>query len=159
MAASDNLSPSQFRVAHWAKGAFGADPSFVSHTQVDGKMTPEVKHAYKQGQCHALAMAINHTAGHPIGAVYEYRQGKDEPMHFFNYDKKDRTMGFDADGYRPVEKIVSKFHGQTDSGFAIHGSSSVDEIRKTVSQAKGGWMKPNVSAAMTIAPTILSKKK
>ena len=152
-----NLNPEQFKVAHWAKGAPGADPSFVDHTQVEGKMTPEVKHAYSQGQCHALAMAINHKMGHPIGAVYEYHQGQDIPLHFFNYDKSDRTMGFDADGRRPVEKIVSKFHGQTNSGLAIHGLSSVAEIRKTVSNAKGGWMKPNVAAAMTLVSKIVKR--
>ena len=132
----------KFKVSHYPANSGGDPDAEVQTTRVDASLKANMKNAYRNGQCHALALAIHHQAGHPIGVVHLYGS----PNHFFNYDKDNRKMGFDADGHRPVKDIVKEYgesHRQVSARYVLDKTS------------KEGWLNANHEAAHAVAPTIL----
>lgn len=97
----------------------------VAHTTVrkNASMNERIQDTFSYGQCHALAMAVNKVAGHPIGAVVDDNK---EPVHFFNYHKDSPETGIYAGGSVPVDAMVRMFGGSS------HRTSSGSEIRDLV---------------------------
>ena len=116
----------------------------IQTTRVNASLTANMKSAYRNGQCHALALAIHHQTGHPIGVVNLWG----EPNHFFNYDKDNHKMGFDVDGHRPVAKIVKDF-GES------HQQVTPRYVMKKTSEHN--WLDANHEAAHAVAPTVLGQ--
>ena len=105
MSASDHLGP-QFSVATWPKSEYP-----TNNTTVGPDIGPKEEHVYMNGQCHSLAQSIFKKYGHPVGYVFGLGKGSSSEKHYFNYDKTDKTQGFDIKGRRPVENIVKDLYG------------------------------------------------
>ena len=156
MSAEDNLGRQFFDVE------YHASPIRPEKMRVDAQLSnPKMRNVFSSGQCHALALSIHEQGGHPIGAVYYH--GSDIPRHFFNYDKDNPKMGFDAKGHRPVKDIAGK------SGTWNSATESIDlkpNVHKEVSPAfvrettenKEGWLAAHHDAARAVAPTILNSR-
>lgn len=125
---------------YWENSTFDSEPKRYK-TKITSDLTSRMKMAYRNGQCHALALAVNKQEGHPIGVVHLWG----EPNHFFNYDKHNSKMGFDVDGHRPVRDIV-KDYGES------HHKVNPSYIEKR--QKTGELLNPNHEAAHLIAPHI-----
>jgi hypothetical protein len=162
MTASDNLSPQQFSVEHYSIPRNRFEESSVITTKVDATLSHKrMRDPFYRGHCHALALAIHKDSGHPIGAVYS--NNRNYPTHFFNYDKDNPKMGFDATGYRPVKDIVgvgSNYDWET-KGHVItpnrHEKVTPEFVVKETS--KEGWLPGHHEAAQAIAPTILKSRR
>jgi len=161
MTASDHLGK-QFLVQHNSIPKNRFDSSSVITTKVDATLShPAMREPFYRGHCHALALAIHKDSGHPIGAVYS--NNRTVPTHFFNYDKDNPKMGFDATGYRPVKDIVGvsanydpeiKDHVITPNR---HEKVTPEYVAKETS--KEGWLPGHHEAAQAIAPTILKSRR
>jgi hypothetical protein len=103
------------------------------------RITPEVGWALSNGQCHALAIALNEILGWPIRGVYDH----EGYHHFIVQTPPSRDTGglFDAD---------------------IHGIRCLDwKTRRTSAQAihrlvkrEEGWLVPAMDFARHHAPTV-----
>ena len=162
MSASDNLSPKQFDVQYNSTPRDRFDSGGLVTAKVDAKLSKKImREPFLRGHCHALALAIHKEAGHPIGAVYT--GNRDFPSHFFNYDKSNPKMGFDAHGHRPVTEIAGstgKWNSETssiDMTPNTHKEVTPEYVAKETS--KEGWLPGHHEAATAIAPTILKSQK
>ena len=160
MSASDHLGK-QFKVQYNSIPRDRFDESRVITTKVDASLSnPKMREPFYRGHCHALALAIHKDSGHPIGAAYY--DGRDSPSHFFNYDKDNPKMGFDANGYSPVKDIVGKSGTWNDKTKSTdwkpnkHKVVTPDYVVKETS--KEGWLPGHHEAARAIAPTILNSR-
>ena len=130
-----------FNVEHYHSGDLTNQE--VTTSRVDASLKPSMRNVYRNGQCHALALAIHHQAGHPIGVVHLWGS----PNHFFNYDKNDHSMGIDVDGRRPVKDIVKEY-GES------HRQVTPNYVMKKTSEEK--WLNAHHEAAHAVAPTVLN---
>lgn len=137
------MSKKSFEVEHYPAGDISNTD--VQKSRVTAALKPAMQNVYRNGQCHALALAVHQQAGHPIGVVHLWG----EPNHFFNYDKDNHKMGFDVDGHRPVKDIV-KDYGES------HRQVSPNYVMKKTSEHK--WLNAHHEAAHAVAPTVLSTK-
>ena len=161
MSAQDNLGKQFYKVKYYPVPKSPYDSPKIKSIKVDADLSsPEMRLPFHRGHCHALALAINEQSGHPIGAVYN--PGSDRARHFFNYDKEDPKMGFDAHGYRPVTEIVGKMgkwnaeKKDYDIISNVHKKVTPEYVVKTT-QGQEGWLDAHHDAARAIAPKIATK--
>lgn len=135
-----------FTVEHYWENPGPEENPKRYRTKITSDLTSRMKMAYRNGQCHALALAIHKQEGHPLGVVHSYG----EPNHFFNYDKNNPKMGFDVDGHRPVKDIVEDYG-------TSHHKISPSYIEKH--QKNGRLLNPNHEAAHVVASTLIGPKQ
>jgi hypothetical protein len=109
-----------------------------------GVIDANAKKVFTQGQCHALAIALNQLAGWPIkGVGYPYEE-PESPSHCLNYSPK-------LKGYVDIEGLHKRVPQYGRNWRVLNRNISQDTAKKYLA----GYMKPNVRAAIPFAKTIL----
>lgn len=109
----------------------------------DGRITPEVEHVFSNGQCHALALAIHEATGWQMVALDFWQ---DIPNHVLVRMPDGRLLdiaGTDVEDRWPTADCRDCAPEDVDAW--VEGIPGI-----------GGYIPPNLDAARTFVPTLLS---
>ena len=125
-------------------GWFGPDEVEIPD---DGALTPEARHAFTNGQCHAFALAVQELTGWQIGGIsWSYYEGQEVPNHVVARSPDGRLIDITGD--------VDTDRWGTD--FRPFDPDAFDAWILGTEEEPEGYLVPNVEAARPFAQNLLT---
>lgn len=133
------------RVKIWGGPGWKTTCTLTIDDQGFGVIDENAQRAFMKGQCHALAIALHRLVGGTIKGVGDSWDPEDSPSHCVVYFPKLRRY-VDING---ASKRAPKLNNQK----TTICNRNIDE--GTAKNGLDGYLKPNISAALPFARTII----